>query len=136
MSFMPFLTFDGQAEEAMRFYADVFGADEIQIMRFSEAPPSENIAPSDRVMYSHIMVGEACVMAYDVPEGTPFAPQQSVSVSFALPTFEEASATFDRLAENGEITMPFGATFFASGFGMCRDRFGTNWMIAVNDQKN
>ncbi len=136
MSFIPFLTFDGQAEEAMRFYAEVFGADDIQIMRFSDAPPSEGMEPSDRVMYSHIMVGEACVMAYDVPNGMPFTPQESVSVNHPMEDVDEARATFDKLAEGGEVTMPFEATFFSPGFGMCRDRFGTNWMIAVPEQKN
>ena len=27
--------------------------------------------------------------------------------------------------------MPWGATFFAPGFGMVRDRFGTHWMVMV-----
>jgi PhnB protein len=25
--------------------------------------------------------------------------------------------------------MPFGPTFWTSGFGMCIDRFGTPWMV-------
>ncbi|MDI5920069.1 hypothetical protein QLQ86_04605 [Halomonas sp. LR5S13] len=34
----------------------------------------------------------------------------------------------NRLLEAGVI-MPFGATFWAQGFGMLTDRFGVPWMI-------
>ena len=130
MSFAPFLTFDGTAEAAMRFYAGLFGA-ELTLMRFSDAPPGEGMPPSDRVMYSHIMLGEACLMAADVPEGAPCPPQASVSVNHAAADVETGRALFARLAEGGTVTMPFGPTFWSPGFGICVDRFGTNWMIGV-----
>jgi PhnB protein len=39
---------------------------------------------------------------------------------------------FEALAEGGEIQVPLGATFFSPAFGMCRDRFGTPWMIMAD----
>lgn len=33
------------------------------------------------------------------------------------------------LADGGEVTMPFGATFWSPGFGACTDRFGVPWMV-------
>ena len=41
----------------------------------------------------------------------------------------DAERIFRALAENGTVTMPFQETFWAHGFGMCTDRFGTPWMI-------
>lgn len=35
----------------------------------------------------------------------------------------------ESLAAGGTATMPFGETFWAKGFGMCTDRFGTPWMV-------
>ncbi|MCM2336658.1 MAG: VOC family protein, partial [Pseudomonas sp.] len=29
----------------------------------------------------------------------------------------------------GTVRMPFEETFWAQGFGMCVDRFGTPWMV-------
>ena len=131
MTFAPFLRFDGNAAEAMTFYADLFGADEIQILRFSDAPPEANLPPSDAVMYSHIMLGAHALMASDSMPGQPFQPQMSVSVNHSVATPEEGQAIFDRLAEGGDVTIPYGPVFFAPAFGMVRDRFGTNWMIGV-----
>ena len=43
----------------------------------------------------------------------------------------EASQRFDALADGGEVVMPLSQTFFASSFGMLRDRFGMHWMVMV-----
>ncbi len=38
MAFIPYIHFDGNCDEAMSFYAGVFGATDLKIMRYSEAP--------------------------------------------------------------------------------------------------
>ncbi len=134
MSFIPYLNFDGQCAEAIQFYAEVFGADEVQIMRFSDAPEEEGLPQSDRVMYSHIMIGDKCLMASDSPPGLTQPPQESVSVHYPVPDLATGQAVFEALAHQGTITMAFEPTFFAPGFGMVRDRFGTSWMIGVHPE--
>lgn len=136
MTFIPYLTFDGNAEEAMTFYAEVFGATEIQILRFSDAPPNQGLPPTDKVMYSHIMVGDQGLMGSDTMPGIPFSPQTSVSVNHPVTTVEDGQAIFDKLAKGGDVTMPYGPVFFSASFGMVRDRFGTHWMIGVENTEN
>ena len=131
MSFIPYLNFDGQCAEAMEFYADLFGADEVQIMRYTDAPASEDLPKSDRVMYSHIMVGPFCLMGSDYPPDTEAPAQDSVSVNHPVSDVETGRRIFDALAEGGSVTMPYEPTFFSPCFGMVRDRFGTNWMVGV-----
>ena len=131
MSFIPYLNFDGTCAEAMQFYADLFGATEVQIMRYTDAPESEGLPPSDRVMYAHIMQGDACLMASDWPPGMEAPPMASVSVNHPVADPETGQRLFDALAEGGTITMPFEKTFFSESFGMVTDRFGTSWMIGV-----
>jgi PhnB protein len=36
---------------------------------------------------------------------------------------------FADLADGGEVTMPIAETFWASRFGMVRDRFGIPWAV-------
>jgi PhnB protein len=36
---------------------------------------------------------------------------------------------FSALAQNGTVQMPFQPTFWAKGFGMLIDRFGTPWIV-------
>ena len=35
--------------------------------------------------------------------------------------------------EGGTVTMPFAASFWAKGFGMVTDRWGTAWMVSTPD---
>lgn len=111
MTFIPYLTFDGTARAALTFYADVFGASDLTLMSFSDAPASEDLPASDRIMYGHIMLGDACLMASDLSEGTPYTPMKSVSVNHIVPDIATGQALFDRLADGGTVKMPFGPTF-------------------------
>lgn len=131
MSFVPYIMFQGDCAEAMAFYADVFGAEPATIMRYSEAPPTEGMPASDRVMHSELTLGGGRLMASDYPEGMPGDPQQGVSVMHPAPDADAGRRIFDRIAEGGTVVMPFGPTFWSQGFGMVKDRFGTHWMIAA-----
>jgi PhnB protein len=130
MPFAPYLHFEGNCAEALQHYAKVFGSDDLVLSPYSAAPGNA-MQPSDKIMYGHIMVDGAALMASDYPPGMDSKPQQSVTISFTKPTPESARALFDTLAEGGSITMPFGETFWSPGFGILRDRFGTAWMISV-----
>jgi PhnB protein len=44
-------------------------------------------------------------------------------------TAEEAKQVFGSLAEGGGVEMPLGPTPWAELHGMCRDRFGVQWMV-------
>jgi len=131
MTFTPFLHFDGAAEEAMNFYADLFGASDLELMRFCDAPADAGMGDSARVMFSQFSVGSQRLGAWDTPPGMTAPPQASVSVGHEVDDVAEGQRIYSALSEGGEQTMPFGNTFFSAGFGMLRDRFGTNWVISV-----
>jgi PhnB protein len=130
MPFAPYLHFQGNCAEALRHYAAVFGTTDLVLTTYAEAP-GEAMQPSELIMYGHVIVDGSALMASDYPPGMESKPQQSVTISFTRPTPALAEALFERLAEGGTITMPFGKTFWSPGFGMLRDRFGTHWMISV-----
>ncbi len=134
MSFIPYLFFDGSCSDAIDFYAEVFGAENVIKMPYSDAPPEAGLPDLDRLMHSQIDVGGQTLMCSDVPPGSPDPVQTGSAVSHMCDNIDDARATFWKLSEGGEITMPFEPTFFSAGFGMCKDKFGTHWMIMVNDQ--
>ena len=134
MAFMPYLHFQGNCAEAMAFYADLFGASDLQLMRYSDAPPGSGPSfASDLVMHSQFTAGGAVLMASDFPPGWGEA-QKAVSVMIDPATVPEAQARFDRLVAGGEVVMPFGPTFWSPGFGMVKDRFGTHWIIGAQPE--
>ena len=54
MKLNPYLTFNGNCEEAMNFYKDILGGEFSVQMRFSEAPPEMPVSDDlkDKIMHT------------------------------------------------------------------------------------
>jgi PhnB protein len=129
MNVNPYLNFGGNCEEAFQFYVKNLGATGLRIMRWSEMPDAAKHTPpgfEKAVLHAQIRLGEATVMASDVPG---FQPIRSVYLALGVKSNEEAERIYNLLAEGGEVYMPMGETFFAHRFGQLRDKFGVSWMI-------
>jgi len=132
MVFDPYLHFQGNCAEAMAAYAALFGATDLSMMRYAEAPDAPpEMAGSALVMHASFTVKDRVLMASDYPPGMEGSPQASITLSHTVPDPDSGQRLFDALAEGGTTLMPFGATFWASGFGMVKDRFGTTWMVTT-----
>jgi len=47
----------------------------------------------------------------------------------------ETDKLFNGLAEGGKIEMPVNQTFWSVYCGMCRDKFGIQWMISYDKKQ-
>lgn len=132
MSFIPYLHFDGTCAEAMATYAGLFGATDLQMMRYDQAPGDTAVTARDgRIMHAQFTAsGGAVLMGSDFPSGHG-SPQAGVSVMQVAPTLAEGARIAAALAEGGSVMVPWGPTFFAAGFAMLSDRFGTHWIISA-----
>jgi PhnB protein len=79
-------------------------------------------------MHSALNLPSGRLMAADDSTGDD-GPKVGIAVAVAGPNPERAKEIFEALAEGGEVTMPFAATFWSKGFGACTDRFGVPWMV-------
>jgi len=129
MHFIPYIHFEGRCAEAMAFYADLFGATDLQLLRYCEAPGGQAL-PSDRIMHAQFSAAGASLMASDYPPG-PSDRQAGMSVMISPATVAEGQRLYLALAVEGAEIMPYGPSFFSPGFGMVKDRFGTHWIIGV-----
>ncbi|MDG4647317.1 VOC family protein [Roseibacterium sp. SDUM158017] len=136
MHVTPYLFFPGTCEEAMLFYAETLGTDPPHFVRMKDMPPEDQAQmagmPPDAVMNAGLKKGAFEVMASDTPPGED-AGMEGVSLHLALDDVAEAHRVFDVFAEGGTVGMPMGATFWTPAFGTVRDRFGTRWMVSVED---
>jgi len=130
MFIQPYLFFDGRCDEAIEFYKKAIGATVDMLMRFKQAPDQSMISPgsADKVMHSCLKIGETRVMASD-GRNTGMPKFDGFALSLDVKTDADAQMMFKALSDGGEVTMPLGSTFFASSFGMVKDRFGVNWMV-------
>ncbi len=135
MQVQPYLDFDGRCEEALEFYRRALGAEVTMLSRFKDNPQalSSGMVPpgaENKIMHASFRIGESMVMASDSHCGGK-PGFQGFSLSLTLPSAAEAERRFAALADGGQVQIPLGKTFFASSFGMLKDRFGVAWMIYV-----
>jgi len=130
MQINPYLFFDGNCEEAFKFYEKATGGKIEAIMPY-EGTPGANQAPPDwgkKVMHASLTIGDTRLMGSDAPV-KDFKKPQGFSVALNLSDPTQAEKTFKALSDNGSIQMPIQETFWAQRFGMLTDRFGIPWMI-------
>jgi PhnB protein len=130
----PYLSFQDNAREAMTFYQSVFGG-ELNVSTFADLHASADPTEQHKIMHSQLETPDGLVlMGADTPEGMEYRPQAGVSVSLSGDDEARLRGYWERLSEGGSVTVPFEKAPWGDTFGMCVDRFGTNWMVNVAAQ--
>jgi PhnB protein len=127
-----YLTFDGNAREAMEFYKTCLGG-ELAVMTFADSPMKAQTPPGaeKRVMHARLKSGPTVLMASDTMPGMPFHQGNNFSLAISCDTPQESDKLFAALGAGGKVMMPLQETFWAARFGMLTDKFGVNWMLDV-----
>ena len=126
----PYLFFNGECEEAFRFYHQCLGGTIGDMHTLAESPQGEDI-PAElqgRIMHASLQLGEGVLMGSDALPGHE-APLSGFSVALGFTDAKEAERVFNALAEGGSVTEPLAATDWALVYGALRDRFGISWMV-------
>lgn len=141
----PYISFDGDCEEAMNFYRSVFGGEFMgPIMRWGESPGCEEgemkLAEEDKgkVMHMALPISEGnVIMASDYIDGLGPKVNKGNNITIAIgpKTREEADRLFAGLSAGGNVQMPMADAFWGGYFGAFEDKFGINWLINVDTKK-
>ncbi len=130
----PYLTFEGNAREAVEFYQDVFGG-ELNVMTFGDMGASEhegNQLPADGVMHAQLTTDQGfTLMAADQPPGeTGTTPNGHISLSGD--EGDVLHGYFDKLGEGGNVDVPLAKQVWGDEFGQVKDKFGVNWLVNIS----
>lgn len=129
---IPYLTFEGNARQALDFYCGALNGEVLYLQTFGETQVGAQVAPDwkDKVMHAafqadnlQIMVSDTMSDAHKVKAG------DQVNLSLNFNTEQEIDHVFGALAEGAEVTMPLETTFWGAKFGMLTDKFGIRWMF-------
>jgi PhnB protein len=123
-----YLNYPGHCEEAFRFYEQHLGGKITGVSRHGEQPGGSDL-PAElkgKILHARIEIGNTVLMGADIPSAEPM---RSAYLALTVDSAEEAERLYALLSDGGQVFMKMEETFFASRFGMLRDRFGTSWMI-------
>ena len=136
----PYLSFNGNCEEAMNFYVEKLRGEILFMGRWGDSPMADQ-APDkgDKIMHASIKIGDSVVMAcdnvfdsgdnpFDSSDNQPIIGN-NISLAYGTDDNAEADRAFEAMSDGGTVVMPIQETFWADRFGMLTDKFGINWMI-------
>ena len=132
----PYLTFNGNTEEAFNFYKSAFGSEFAMVMRYKDAPAEHQMGETDgnKIMHIALPIGPGTVlMGSDSPGmygkvtmGTNF------QIAVSAESEEEADKLFQGLSAGGKVTMPMEKTFWGDYFGMFTDKYNVQWNVGFD----
>lgn len=129
---IPYLAFDGNCAEAMRFYeATLKGKLEV-LMSGADSPMAEQMPKefAHRILHARLVLpGGGMLYAGDCPAHMPYEGIKGVSITLDYATEAEAEQVFAALASGGQVTMPMQPAFWAKRWGMLIDKFGLAWIV-------
>ena len=137
-----YLTFNGNCEDAFKFYQSVFGGEFPYIGRFKDMPQGDENCKSmteedgNRIMHVSLPISkETSLMGSDtMGEWAPhFKQGNNFSVSINTESRDEADRLFGGLSAGGQVMMPMNSTFWGAYFGMFTDKFGISWMVNFDE---
>jgi PhnB protein len=127
----PYLNFRDTTKEAMEFYQSVLGG-ELAMNTFAEFHASEDPAEADKIMHAMLETHDGLVlMAADTPNSMEYTPGTNFSISLSGDDDARLRGCWETLSSGGTIIMPLAPAPWGDTFGMCKDRFGINWMVNI-----
>lgn len=127
----PYLTFPGNAREALEFYVGVLGG-ELTVSTFAEFPGA---GPEfdDKIMHGQLETSTGLtLMAADTAPGAEHRPGNNLTVSLSGDDAQALRGYWAGLSEGAMIETPLEVQMWGDEFGQLTDRFGINWLVNIS----
>jgi PhnB protein len=126
----PYISFAGNARQAMKFYEQVFGGT-LRLNTFGEFGSEEQ---PDGIMHGMLETPSGyTIMGADNPPGQPHQPGNNMTVSLSGEDGDELRGYWEKLSDGGTIQVPLEKQMWGDEFGMLVDKFGIAWMVNIGD---
>ncbi len=130
LEMMPYLSFQGNCEEALLFYKGILNGQIEIVSRYDN--PAMN-APDDfknKILHSVFKFGRYTLFASDVmPKNQNDRLTGNIALSLGLNDEKDAAEIFQNLSAGGNIHIPFKKQFWGDWHGNFTDRYGIRWMV-------
>jgi PhnB protein len=126
----PYISFAGNARQAMEFYEAVLGG-RLTLNTFGEfgAPDAPG---ADQIMHGQLETDTGyTLMGADTPPGMEHNPGDNIAVSLSGDDVEQLRGYWAKLSDGGSVSVPLEKQMWGDEFGMCTDQFGIGWMVNI-----
>jgi len=133
----PYLSFNGNAAEALSFYGKAFGGEVVFQQTYADGPAEGKKKWEDKIMHAVFQAGSLTLMASDIMEpGNEVTGGTNTQLSLNFKQEEDIDRVFSVMSEGATITMPLQDTLWGAKFGMLTDKWGISWMFNFDKPKD
>ena len=126
----PYISFAGNAQQAMDFYKKVFGG-ALTLNTFAEFGAADG-PEANQIMHGMLETDSGfTLMCADTPPGMEYNPGTNMAVSLSGDDADELRGYWEKLSDGGAVPVPLEKQMWGDEFGMCVDQFGTTWMVNI-----
>ncbi|MER5217722.1 VOC family protein [Streptomyces sp. NPDC002838] len=127
----PYLSFGGDARQAMEFYREVFGGT-LSLNTYAEFGQADS-PEADKIMHGMLETPSGfTLMGADTPPDMDHTPGNNFSISLSGDDDTELRDYWEKLSADGSVSVPLERQMWGDVFGMCTDRFGIPWMVNIS----
>jgi len=127
----PYLSFNGNARQALEFYRGVFGGD-LTVSTFAEFGMADT-PDADKIMHGQLETDAGyTIMASDTPSHMEYQAPAGISVSLSGDDGDALHGYWEQLSASGTTAMPLQKQAWGDEFGMCIDQFGISWLVNIS----
>jgi PhnB protein len=130
----PYLTFNGKAAEAMKFYHSILGG-ELSMQTFGESKLAQKPEENDLIIHATLKNEGLTFMASDSMPSRQAKFGDNVHMSVSGNDNDRLTTIFNSLAKGGKVDMPLAKQFWGDTYGQLTDQFGIHWMINITLQQ-
>ncbi len=137
MQIQPYLSFNGNCQEAVEFYADIFGTDIPEIILFGEMLPDQEAVEQDRsdkvVIRADLESVDTRVLLSDITSKSPDLQRDKMTLVIFSDDLDEIEVLYYKLKDGGTVEMELQETFWSKVYGSLIDKFGVGWQLNYDD---
>ncbi|MEV0322944.1 VOC family protein [Streptomyces sp. NPDC050658] len=128
----PYISFGGDARQAMEFYEQVFGGT-LTLNSYGDFGQQDS-PEADKIMHGMLETRSGfTLMGADTPPGMETTQGSNFSVSLSGDDDAELRGYWEKLSAGGTVSVPLEKQMWGDVFGMCTDRFGIPWMVNISE---
>src|SRR3989344_4793822 len=131
----PNLWFDGNAKEAVDFYASVFPGTSVIATSHYPKSKEEGLADFQLNMAGKILTIDFEIMGFRfvvINAGSEFTPNPSISFFITLDSKEEIDTIWNKLKDEGKELMALSKYPFSEYYGWVQDKYNVSWQLILN----
>jgi PhnB protein len=127
----PYINFNGNARQALEFYASAFGGT-LNVNTFADFGQKDS-PDADKIMHGQLETEAGyTIMAADTSSEMEYNGLHGFGVSLSGDDGDLLRGYWEKLSASGSAVMPLQKQVWGDEFGMCVDKFGVTWLVNIS----